>query len=397
MRRQELKVAVVGRSRSELERLVSQLRSVPDVVCSTNVITDGNTEFLADLRPPPDIIVLRFDAENLAELATLADTRPERRRPLIVVGPAGHAEAIRLAMRSGARDFLPEPVRAEDLIATLDAQRTALSRLGSGSQSTELIAVVGAAGGVGTSLVACNLALAFETEARAPTLLVDLDINAAPLASFLDLTPDRGLPAALAEAGSLDEHALPGYLSKHRSGMRLLGAPARSLVSVKDLDLTLLPCLLDVLSAQHRYIVADASHTLDDLSVAVLGRASKVVLVMQQSVVQLKKAARMLGVLRDEIGQTQDSVVVVVNRRIKHSTVSLDDISRTLARKTIPVIPNDYKAALASIDSGTPLLQFARSSPAARAIVDLQGSIIGTPGAGRPSLLRRALPFLSGD
>ena len=97
----------------------------------------------------------------------------------------------------------------------------------------DVIVVLGAAGGVGTSLVACNLALALATETRAPTLLLDLDVNAAPLASFLDLAPERGLPAALAEVEYLDEQALPGYVAKHRSGLRLMGAPAKSLVSAE--------------------------------------------------------------------------------------------------------------------------------------------------------------------
>ena len=95
----------------------------------------------------------------------------------------------------------------------------------------------------------------------APTLLLDLDVNAAPLASLLDLTPERGLPAALAEVESLDEHALPGYVAKHRSGLHLMGAPAKSLVSAKDLDPARFATLMGILAANYQHIVVDASHT----------------------------------------------------------------------------------------------------------------------------------------
>ena len=78
------------------------------------------------------------------------------------------------------------------------------------------------------SFVACNLAHAFAGQTRASTLLMDLDVNCAPLTGFLDLNPERGLPAALAEVEFLDQHALAGYVTSHRSGLHLLGAPSKS-------------------------------------------------------------------------------------------------------------------------------------------------------------------------
>lgn len=394
---QKLRVVVAGRSKGALTPLAEGLIQVSDVACSTHLISDNQQGLLSNLRPRPDVLVLRFEADNLADLAALADSDRDGRPVLIVVGPAGNADAIRLAMRSGARDFLPEPVRPEELAAVLDGLRDATNRGGSGSGRGDLTVVVGAAGGVGTSLIACNLALAYMLESKAPTLLVDLDVNAAPLASFLDLAPERGIPAALAEVELLDEHALPGYVTKHETGLRLMGAPATSLVPYRDIDVTRVGLLMDLLTSNFGHVVADASHTLDELSVAVLGRATTVVLVMQQSVVQLKKTARMLRILTREIGILDDHILVVVNRRIKHSTVALEDIRRTLRRERLPVVPNDYKSALASIDSGVPLLKFDRSSTVSKAIVELQRQIAGEQQVERGSFLRRTLPFLSGE
>jgi pilus assembly protein CpaE len=105
----------------------------------------------------------------------------------------------------------------------------------------------------------------------------------------------------------------------------------------------------------------------------------------------------MLRILTREIGVLDDHILVVVNRRIKHSTVALEDIRRTLRRERLPVVPNDYKSALASIDSGVPLLKFDPSSLVSKAIVELQRQIAGELQVERPSFLRRALPFLSGE
>lgn len=394
---QKLKVLLASRSAEALRHLSTSLASAKDVVCTTRLISNGHTDPLHDVHPAPDVLVLRFDPESLAELATLAQSNPDSRPPLIVVGPAGSPEAMRLAVRSGARDFLAEPLHAEEFVAALERLRHEPRRTPHAAPQAEITLVLGAAGGVGSSFVACNLAHAMATETRAPSLLIDLDINAAPLTSFLDLIPERGLPAALAEVEFLDQHALSGYVTKHRSGLHLMGAPSKSAVFSKDLDTSRVAALMGMLAERYRYVVVDGSHVLEDLNITTLGMAKNVVVVVQQSVMQLKQAARLLRILFAEFGIPDDRIVVVVNRFLKRSTVALADIQRTLARERLVVVPNQYKTVLSSIDGGLPILEFEPSSPVAKAIVDLQRELCGAPRAERVGLFRRALPIFSGD
>jgi len=394
---QKLKVLLASRSAEALRILGASLAGAKDVACITRLISNGHTDPLHDVHPLPDVLVLRFDPDSLAELATLAQTNPDSRPPLIVVGPAGSPEAMRLAMRSGARDFLAEPLNVDEFIAAIERLRLEPRRASHTVPKAEVTLVLGAAGGVGTSFVACNLAHAIATEVRAPSLLVDLDINAAPLTSFLDLTPERGLPAALAEVEFMDQHALAGYVTKHRSGLHLMGSPSKAAVLSKDLDANRFAALMGMLAERYRYVVVDGSHVLDDLSLTTLGMAKTVVVVMQQSVVQLKQAARLLRILFAEYGIPDDRIVVVVNRFLKRSTVALADIERTLAREKLVVLPNQYKTALSSIDGGLPILEFEPSSPIAKVIVELQRELCGAPRVENVSLLRRAFPMFSGD
>jgi pilus assembly protein CpaE len=275
-----------------LSELSRGLANAPGIATTTRLISNGHTDPLFGLQPAPDVLVLRFDAESLSELAALAETSPDTRPPLIVVGPAASPEAMRVAVRSGARDFLTEPVDPEELVATLERVRDEPRRGHAPAAKAEVTVVLGAAGGVGTSFIACSLAHALATETGASALLLDLDINAAPLASFLDLSPERGLLQVLAEVEFLDEHALPGYVTKHRSGVHLMGAPSKSTVFKKDVDADRFAKLMGVISTRYRHVVVDASDVLDDLSLTALGMARNVVLVVQQSVVQLKQAAR---------------------------------------------------------------------------------------------------------
>ncbi len=392
---QKLRVLLASRSAEALARLSECLAGARNFSCSTRLISNGHTDPLFNLHPMPDVLVLRFDAASLAELATLAETSPELRPPLIVVGPPGSPEAMRLAVRSGARDLLAEPLNAADFVAALERLRHEPRRGQHQAAKADVTVVLGAGGGVGTSSIACNLAFALATEAAAPTLLIDLDVNSAPLASMLDLKPERGLPQALAEVEFLDQHALQGYVTKHRSGLHLLGACSRVPVLARDLDASRLATLMGLVSEQYRHVVVDGSHALDELGITALGVARTVVIVVQQSVVQLKQAARLIRVMHGDFAVPDERIVVVVNRYLKRAMVTLEDVRRTLAREKLSIIPNQYLSVLSSIDGGMPLLEFEPSSPVARAIVDLHRELTGAPPAEKAGLLRRALPMFT--
>jgi pilus assembly protein CpaE len=392
-----LKVLLASRSSDALKALSAALAGAPGLHCSTRLISNGHTDPLHGVHPLPDVLVLRFDAGSLAELATLAQSSPETRPPLIVIGPAGNSDAMRQAIRAGARDFLVEPLNADEFVAAVERLRHEPRRTVVPKQPADVTVVLGAAGGVGASFIACNLARAFANETSAQTLLMDLDVNNAPLTSFLDLNPERGLPAALGEVEFLDQHALTGYVTKHRSGLHLLGAPSKATVFPRDLDANRFATLMGMISERYRWVIVDAQHGLSEIGATTLGMSRNVVVVVQQSVAQLRQAARLMRILFSEFGIPDDRVTVVVNRFIKRSTVALEDIQRTLAREKLVVLPNAYKSVVSSIDGGLPLLDFEPASPVAKAIVDLQHDLRGTPRAEKTGLLRRALPIFSGD
>jgi pilus assembly protein CpaE len=393
----KLKVLLASRSPEALKRLEAGLAGAPGLTVATRLISNGHTDPLHGIQAHPDVLVLRFDADSLAELATLAQSSPEHRPPLIVVGPAGSPEAMRLAVRSGARDFLAEPLNADEFVAALERLRHEPRRAETHRQPADVMVVLGAAGGVGTSFLSCNLAQAFAAQTGAGTLLMDMDFNSAPLTSFLDLNPERGLPAALAEVEYLDQHALAGYVTRHRSGLQLFGAPSKATLFSRDLDQNRFASLMGIFCERYRWVVVDGSHVLNELTATTLGMSKAVVLVVQQSVVQLRQAARTMRILFSEFGIPDDRVTVVVNRYSKRAEVSLEDIQKTLAREKLVVMPNAYTSVTASIDGGVPLLDFEPASPVAKAIVELYRDLCGTPRAEKTGLLRRALPMFTGD
>ena len=393
---QDYQITLASRSLQALEKMTEALANTRNLACRTRHLADGQFGPLLQAKPAPDVLVLHFEPGNVTELTTLAEAAPESRPPVIVVGPAGDADAVRLAVRSGARDFLPDSMLMVELGAAVERVLQDSSRDRNGPSRPDVTVVLGAAGGVGTSFIACNLAHASAKSTGTPTLLVDMDVNDAPLASLLDLRPERGLMSAVTEVKFLDEHALAGYVCKHASGLHLMGAPSKSLLSTRAVDPAQFATLIDLATRRYPHVVIDALHGLDNLAPLALHGASSVVVVMQQSVTQLRHAARLLRILGAELGVPDSRIFVVVNRYRRGSTVALDDVRRALACERVSAIPNHYQTVLASIDGGVPICELDRSSAVARAIVELEGEITGTPHVARRSLLRRAWPLFSG-
>ena len=76
---------------------------------------------------------------------------------------------------------------------------------------------------------------------------------------------------------------------------------------------------------------------------------------MQQSLLHVRNAARLLQILKTELGVPPDRVRLIVNRYEKEALVEVDDIRRSLGAGVPLLIPGEYRAALESADSGVPL------------------------------------------
>ena len=385
------RVLIAGRASGALQTLGAYLKGVAGFDVRAQVITNGHTDPLHGIDFAPDIVLLHFEARRTAELSAWA-TRPAEGRPiLIVVGPGGDGEATRLAIRSGARDFLPEPIGKDDLVATLQQVRAELRARAAQGRGT-IHAFVGASGGAGSSFIAANIAHVLAAHARRRTALVDLDLNFSPTAHHLNLVSQRGLLEALDEVASLDEDALAGFGSRHESsGLRLFCSTAQHAVLSKDVQSDKLSAFVGLLARHHQDVVIDVPHAIDNLTATAFGLAANIYIVLQQSTMHVRNAARVIRMLRDELAVPQQRLKLLVNRYAKSALLQIDDISRTLNMEVLEAIPNHYRRALESSDSGVPLYEVDRGAAITGSLVSLVAQMTGTKGE-RPGLLRRALP-----
>ena len=139
---------------------------------------------------------------------------------MLVVSSSNDGSLILQAMRAGAKEFLTQPVRIEDLLAPWGGSASVASAAArSRPRGSQVIAVAGATGGVGTTSLAVNLGCVLAKDDRNSVALVDLDLCLGDADVFLDTIPDYTLVDVAQNVTRLDFTLLKRSLTKHSSGL----------------------------------------------------------------------------------------------------------------------------------------------------------------------------------
>ena len=142
----------------------------------------------------PDIAIVAIDEDTERALTLVTDI--SREHPdcgVIVISSATDGQLILRSMRSGAREFLNSPVQLDELMGALDRVSSTSSGGTQGSKSGVIIPVAGASGGVGTTSIAVNMAVALASNPERSVVLVDLDLALGDADIFLDLMAEYTL------------------------------------------------------------------------------------------------------------------------------------------------------------------------------------------------------------
>ncbi|MCE5269515.1 MAG: response regulator, partial [Planctomycetaceae bacterium] len=153
-----LRLAIVDPSDSQREALKSMLLGMDMIWLEAEC---SRYEFFADVvaQTNPDVGLVAIDADRekaLELVGRLAVASPDC--AVLVLSSSNDGNLILQALRAGAKEFLTQPVRIEDLLAAVG--RISQRRGGRGenrAHGSQVIAVAGAIGGVGTTSLAVNL------------------------------------------------------------------------------------------------------------------------------------------------------------------------------------------------------------------------------------------------
>jgi pilus assembly protein CpaE len=344
-------------------------------------------EFVFDVvnQSSPDVIVIALDSDQskaLQLITQLGSERPDL--PILAVSAQGDGQSILKALRSGAREFLMQPVVLEDLLIALQRlQQVRGQRDGSptnGSTRTEslVVAVLGSRGGIGCTSLAVNLGCTLAQDKSRGVALIDLDLALGDADVSLDLMPVYTLADVAMNIDRLDMTLLKRSLCPHSTGLSLLPHP----VQVTDVGLIHedhLQRVIGLLRASYTHLIIDLSKRLTPTDMAALRMADIILLVTQLELSSLRNTVRLMMTMGTEEG-LGDKIHIVLNRvgcDFYDGAISMKKAEETIGKPPYWQLPNDAKAMMGSRNAGVPLIQHAPRSKIHQSIIGLAELLCG--------------------
>ncbi|GIW87634.1 MAG: pilus assembly protein CpaE [Isosphaeraceae bacterium] len=295
-------------SREALQHLLQGL----DTIWLTEVCPSYSAAPKAVADQQPHLVVLTLDHDPDHALALLAEL--SRAHPATAILPASSrpdSELILRSIRAGAREFLTLPPDPEELIAAIG--RLVASGLGGSSRlGGRIVTVAGAAGGIGCTTLAVNLAAIAARDNARTVALADFDLLLGTTDACLDIVTDYTLTEVAQNADRLDLSLLKRSMARHASGVHLLPRPA-SMDDLARLEPETFRRVIALLRAAFGFVVIDTSKALHASDVIAWEMADLVLLVIQLELTCLRNTARLLQSVRQVDGLIE-KIRVVVNR-----------------------------------------------------------------------------------
>jgi len=380
-----------------LQRLLSTALEGEDR--QVRIVSNGDQAFAMWGSAPPDLAVIDCNVTGLDAWSLLGKVRSAPATshvPIVLLGPDDATTKVR-GLRAGADDYQVLPVHPAELVARV---RRLLVRFPPTSAPVvrtaaltpppvevapptatmgQVIAFYGAKGGVGTTTLAINSAIALHRQLRRSVVLVDANLQFGDHRVFLDVGNDRYSIVDAVTAPGIDAELLANVVVHHDSGIDLLVAPTRpeeaEHVSAERHHMA---TLVETLRRMYDYVVVDLDKRLDDHSLDIISAADRMLVVMTADLSCIKNVRLVLETM-NQIGVPDGAVELLLNRSNAYTGIGPRSIEAVLKRSISYQVVNDYRTAISALNSGEPFLQARPDAPVARSILDVVRAIDSHP------------------
>lgn len=283
---------------------------------------------------------------------------------LVLIAGAESPELLRAAMQAGIRDVVALPLALEQLEASVRAaaqwsralrDRVAAEEAAAATLGGQLVGVVGAKGGVGTTTVAVHLALAAVRAAPGrPVCLVDFDLQKGDFRTLLDTPSRRSVIDLVDVAGELSVRHLQETLYTHPLGLRVLFAPDEG-ERAEEVDAAVARSVLAAVKARHALTVVDLGATVSEASAVAAELATRLVVVATPDVLALRGVRRLRDLWgRLHVRQGDEEIFVVLNRASRRLEIQPDLARKVVGQMAQTTIPAAFGAFEAAVNTGSP-------------------------------------------
>jgi pilus assembly protein CpaE len=359
------------------------------------VASDGKSGVEMAQSTQPDLILMDAAMPKLDGYAATQQIRASesdgRRVPIIMLtAEADVGERVK-GLRAGADDDIVKPFLPMELMARIKALLARDGGISTASSSSEpetlgrLAVLYGAKGGVGTTTIAINAAIAMTRDLRRRTALVDANLQFGDLRVFLDLGLDTASIVNAVSEPDLDQDLLRKLIVRHHTGIDLLLAPpspeaADIVMERQRSDPATLTNVLNMFRRMYDYTLVDMVKTIDDFNLQLFDEADVIFVIMTADLSCLKNVRSVLETM-DHLGYERSKVQLVLNRSNAYTGINVNNAESALNRKIDYQIINEYRAAISALNSGEPFMSSRPDGPLGRSVAEFAKQVDDKLGA----------------
>jgi pilus assembly protein CpaE len=338
----------------------------------------------------PHVVIMDINMPDMDGItATEAILKELPNTQIVILSVQNEPDYMRRAMLAGARDFLPKPPSADELVSTIRkvgqralTQAVAVPTVqGPGAPVSatpthgvhgKIIVVYSPRGGVGRTMVSTNLALALQTE-DTPTVIVDAALQFGDVSACLNLQTRNSLVDLVDQVGELDTDLVDRIAVHHPSGLKVVAAPGRP-EQAEAVQGAQISKVIHFLATMFQYVVVDTSSALNESTIGAIDSSDIVVLVGAPDLPTIKNL-RMFFDLSEALNLTPQKIVLIMNRMDKRYGISAEKVADLLKQPIMAQIPLDDRVVPLSTNNGEPLILQDRTKPVARAILEMAQAV----------------------
>lgn len=337
----------------------------------------------------PDVVVLDVNTPDMDEIAiTEAICRRVPFAQILILAVQVDPNYMRRAMLAGARDFIVKPPLADELRSAvyraggLAQERRAssmriLPHMSKESEPTrpqavargKVIQVYGAKGGVGTTTLAANLAVALQSP-TSKAVLVDGNLQYGDVAIYLNEVGYHSILDLTSRINDLDPDTLASVLVTHaQTGLDIMVAPNRPEMAEKVSGEEFFK-VIQYLRRLYSYVIVDTPTALGEITLSTLDAADVLLLVTTQEIPAVKNTRLFLSIL-DGLHISRQRIVFAINRYDRQVAISPEKVGENLKQEVAAIIPLELKTALRAENQGKPFVLDKKDEPISKAVLDL--------------------------
>jgi len=343
----------------------------------------------------PEIILFDLETDNEAYfdfLKSIDSQIASGKIAIIAFAPTSDFNKIRKAMKAGCSDFLMLPVKADELLTSMNAaydkvlqSRKTVTAAGGPLARTpagKIITIFSTKGGVGKSTLAVNLsvmlALFLKNKGRR-VALVDANFQFGDIGFMLNLKPAKTIYELVKEMGepsTVPLELLESFVTKHESGLDVLLAPSKPQFA-EEVKMLHLRYILECFKKNYDYVIIDTSNLITETELTIFDWTAALFIVATLEITTIKNLVLTFEILKD-LQIPKDNIFLILNRAFQKMGIDTAIVEEKLIKISCQ-IPSDGERVVSSLNSGCPFVTDMKMDvPIVKAVYDF-ASFIVTP------------------